>query len=175
MKARIQNSISSVINSSEMFSVAYLNFSHSSVGGDFPVQIRYFFFVKQEISLEIVLEHSNNTMFFPFHFLLISSQDPMTISVVAFFFNLWKYKFSKHKGHIAYLQYFLLMLSAKLVSERKLLTLSKHLTWQLIATYFYMMLWDALEKRLFRPLETVALFQRKLKKKSYIRALVLNL
>lgn len=115
-------------------------------------------------------------MFSIFCFLLISPQNPVTTSMIAFFFNPRKYKFAKHKGHKVSLQYFFLMLSTKLVSERKLLTLSKHLTWQLIATYFYMILWDVLGKGLFRPLETIALFPGKLEKlKSYSWALVLDL
>lgn len=100
-----------------------------------------------------------------FHLLFLSSQDPMMVNVVAFFFfNPRKYKSSKYKGHKVCLQYFLLMLSAELFSERKLLTLSKHLTWQVIATYFYMMWWDELEKRTFQTLRDCCLFPRKLKK-----------
>ena len=101
-----------------------------------------------------------------FHLFLLSSQDPMMINVVAFFFffNPRKYKSSKHKGHKVSLQYFLLMLSAELVSERKLQTLRKHLTWQVIATYFYMMRWDVLEKRTFQTLRDCCLFYGKLKK-----------
>lgn len=93
-----------------------------------------------------------------------------------FIFNPRKYKFPKHKGHRVSLQYFLLMLSAKLVSERKLLTLSKYLTCPMIATYFfYTMLWDVLEKGLFTPWETVAVFpEGEKKRKSYTWPLTLD-
>lgn len=124
-----------------------------------------FFFVNKEAGLERVQEHSDYTKLSIFQ-CLISSQDSIEINmVVFFFFNHKKYKFFKHKRCKVFLKYFLTMLSAKLVSERKLLTLSKHLTWPTIATYFYMMLWDVLENGLFRFWETIALFPEKLKNK----------
>lgn len=67
----------------------------------------------------------------------MSSQEPMTINMVAFYFYI---PGSKHKGHKVSLKYFLVMLSAKLVLERKLLTLSEQLTWPMIATFFNMIL-----------------------------------
>lgn len=117
------------------------------------------FLVNKVVGLESIYGHWNYTKLSIFHCLsYFFSKSNDNKYGCFFFFNPRIYKFPKHKGHRVSLRYFLLMLSAKMVSERKLLTLSKYLTWPMIATYFYMMLWDVLEKGLFRLWETVAVF-----------------